>query len=129
MEIETVAATAIGILRPYLAKGGQAFSEKAGEKLAEKAGSLWLAIKTRFASDPDIQAKVDPDARLSTIEEVLIEKMKADSEFATTVNRLVEEVKEVHNRQVISRGDRSIAIGGDSNGAVLIVGDSNQVTK
>ena len=47
MIIETVAASAIAVLAPYIAKAGESFAEKAGEKLAEKAEALYQAIKNK----------------------------------------------------------------------------------
>ena len=136
MIIETVAASAIAILGPYLAKAGESFAEKAGEKLLEKAGALYQAIKSKFASDSDaeqtiaqVEAKPDSKARMSALEEVLTEKMKQDPDFAATVNRLVEEAKAADGNKVLVMGDRSIGVGGDVSRSTLITGDSNQIGK
>jgi hypothetical protein len=135
MLIETVAASAIAILGPYLAKAGESFAEKAGETLAEKAGALYRAIKDKFKSDSDaeqtinlVEAKPDSKPRLATLEEVLTEKMKEDPDFATTVNRLVAEAKAADSGGVFVFGDRNIAVGGDASGT-FITGDSNTVGK
>ena len=136
MIIETVAASAIAILAPYIAKAGESFAEKAGEKLAEKAGALYQAIKNKFKSDTDaeqtialVEAKPDSKARMSALEEILTDKMKEDPDFAATVNRLVEEAKEADDRKVLVFGQRNIAVGGNVSGSTLITGDSNQVGK
>jgi hypothetical protein len=136
MIIESVAASAIVILAPYIAKAGESFAEKAGEKLAEKAGTLYQAIKNKFKSDRDaeqtmalVEAKPDSKARMSALEEVLTDKMKGDPDFAATVNRLVEEAKEADSRRVLVFGQRNIAVGGDVSGSTFITGDSNQVGK
>ena len=136
MIIETVAASAIVILAPYLVKAGESFAEKAGEKLAEKAGALYQAIKNKFKSDNDaeqtialVEAKPDSKARMSALEEILTEKMKEDPNFAATINRLVEEAKEADSRKVLVFGERNIAVGGNVSGSTLITGDSNQVGK
>jgi hypothetical protein len=136
MIIETVAATAIAILSPYLAKASESFAEKAGEKLAEKAGALYQAIKNKFKGDSDaeqtiaqVEAKPDSKARMAALEEVLTEKMKNDPDFAATVNRLVEEAKEADSRKVLVFGERNIGVAGDVSGSTFITGDSNQVGK
>ena len=136
MIIESVAASAIVILAPYIAKAGESFAEKAGEKLAEKAGTLYQAIKNKFKSDSDaeqtmalVEAKPDSKARMSALEEVLTDKMKEDPDFAATVNRLVEEAKEADSRRVLVFGQRNIAVGGNVSGSTFITGDSNQVGK
>lgn len=131
MIIETVAASAIAILAPYIAKAGESFAEKAGEKLAEKAGALYQAIKNKFKSDTDaeqtialVEAKPDSKARMSALEEILTDKMKEDPDFAATVNRLVEEAKEADSNKVLVFGQRNIAVGGNVSGSTLITGDS-----
>jgi len=136
MIVETVAASAIAILAPYVAKAGESFAEKAGEKLAEKAGALYQAIKNKFKSDSDaeqtmalVEAKPDSKARMSALEEILTDKMKEDSDFAATVNRLVEEAKEADSHRVLVFGQRNIAVGGNVSGSTFITGDSNQVGK
>ena len=136
MIIETVAASAITILTPYLAKAGESFAAKAGEKLLEKAGALYQSIKDKFKGDHDaeltltqVEAKPDSKARMSALEEVLTEKMKVDPNFAATVNRLIEEAKAADGRKVIAFGERNIAVGGDVSGSTFITGDSNQIGK
>lgn len=132
MAIDPVAAGAIAVLAPYLVKAGEAFADKAGEKLAEKAGALYQAIKRKFTSDSDaeqtlalVEARPDSKPRLSVLEEVLVEKMRDDSEFAATVNRLVEEAKEADTRKVLVLGDRNIAVAGDVRGSTFVTGDSD----
>ena len=136
MIIETVAASAIAVLAPYLAKAGESFAETAGEKLAEKVGTLYRAIKDRFKSDNDaeqtmalVEAKPDSKPRMSALEEVLVEKMKEDPNFAATVNRLVEDAKEADSRKILVFGQRNVTVGGDVSGSTIITGDSNQIEK
>jgi hypothetical protein len=136
MVIETVAAAAIAILSPYLAKAAGSFAEKAGEQLAEKAGSLYQFIKKQFTDDASAETKLallekepESNALMSVLEEELVKKMNADANFAATLNRLVEEAKGADSNKVLVFGDRSIGVGGDVSGSTFITGDSNTVGK
>ena len=47
MDIGTIAAAAV----PILIKGAEAFSQKSGEKVAEKNGGLYQTIATKLGDD------------------------------------------------------------------------------
>lgn len=133
MIVETIAAGAIAVLGPYLAEAGKGFAKKAGESLAEKAGSLYEIIKAKFVGDSDAEqalavfkSKQSP-GRVLNLKEVLTEKMNDDSDFAAAVNKLVEEAKRADTRNVIVFGDRNIATSGDVTESTFITGDNNIV--
>jgi hypothetical protein len=135
MIVETIAAGAIAVLGPYLAEAGKGFAKKAGESLAEKAGSLYGIIKAKFTGDSDAEqalavfkSKQSP-GRVLTLKEVLTEKMNDDPDFAAAVNKLVEEAKRSDTRNVIVFGDRNIATSGDVTESTFITGDNNIVGK
>jgi hypothetical protein len=106
MAIEIIAAGALAVLGPYLVEGGKSFAKKAGEALADKAESLYQNIKNKFAGDKDaeqtlaqVEAKPESKARQSSLEELLIEKMQADSDFMVLINRLVQEAQAADTRK------------------------------
>ena len=136
MVIETIAASAVAILSPYLAKTASSFAEKAGEQLAEKAGSIYQFIKKQFSGDSSAETKLalvekEPESKalMSVLEEQLVKKMNADSNFATELNRLVEEAKVADSNKVFNLGERNIGVGGDVSGSTFISGDSNTIGK
>jgi hypothetical protein len=135
MILETVAAGAVAILSPYLAEAGKGFAKKAGESLAEKATSLYDTIKAKFKGDPDaeqalslVEAKPESKGRQMTLEELLVERMDGDADFAKTVGELVEEAKKADARNVIVFGNRNIAAG-DVKDSTFIAGDQNIVNR
>jgi hypothetical protein len=135
MVIEAIAVGAITILKQYLGKAGEAFAKKAGEKLANKVGELYQSIKGKFKSDPYAEktlarAEEDPTSadRLSALEGVLREKLGDDPNFASLLDRLVQEVKAADTKRILVLGDRNIAVGRDASGT-FITGDKNQVGK
>ncbi len=128
----TVAATAVAILSPYLVKAGESFAEKVGEALADKAGALHRAIKDKFAGDDYAELTLlrledAPEAkgRQSAFEHLLTEKMEEDDMFAGRIQQLIEEAKEADTRNVISYGERSVAIGGDVTNSTINTGEIN----
>lgn len=133
--IETIAASAIAILTPYLTEAGKGFASKAGEKLAQKAGEIYHLIKQKFESDKDAeqtlaQAEVRPESkpRQSALQEILLEKLQTDLDFATTLKTLVEEAQAADTRNVIAF-QRGVGIGGNANGAIITTGDANLINK
>ena len=88
------------IAAPFLAKGAEAFSSTAGEKLGAKVGELCQAVINKFKGDSDAeeslalaQKKPDSKGRQSALEEVLAEKMEDDPVFADELQKLVDEVQ------------------------------------
>ncbi|HEX8650717.1 MAG TPA: DUF4062 domain-containing protein [Pyrinomonadaceae bacterium] len=136
MPIETVAAAAISILVPYLSEAGKGFAKKFGENMAEKAGNLYQAIKSKFTDDvyaeqtlSRVEEKPDSEGRKSTLEQVLIEKLQEDSDFAQRLQQLIEEAKASDARNVFALGDRSVAVGGNLQNSTVVTGDRNTVNK
>ncbi len=133
--IEAIAGGAIAVLAPYLVEAGKGFANKAGAKLSEKASKIYQVIKDRFTGDEDAEQALSlterrPDSkpRQAALQEVLIEKLRSDPDFATTLKRLVEEAKAADTRNVIAF-QRGVAIGGDANNAVITTGDANLIRK
>lgn len=135
MILETIAAGAVAILTPYLAEAGKGFAKKAGESLAEKAGGLYEAIKAKFKGDPDaeqalslVEAKPESQGRQMALQELLVERMNADSGFAGVVADLVEQAKKADTGNIIVFGNRNIAAR-DVKDSTFITGDQNIVNR
>lgn len=134
MDVQAITTAAVALLSSYLAQVGEAFVKKAGEKLAEKAGALYQAIKEKFKGDAyaeqtlvRAEEKPETEGRQIALQEVLAEKMESDPDFAEMVRRLIEEAKAADTRNVIAFGERSVAVGGDVTGSTIITGDGNVV--
>jgi len=92
--------TLASVAAPFLAKGAEAFSKSAGETLGAKVGELCQAVADKFRGDSDAEetlalARKRPDSKgqQSALEEILAEKLKADPDFASNVQRLVDELQ------------------------------------
>lgn len=137
MAIETLAATAVAILAPYLADGAKSFATKAGSLLAEKSGGIYQAIKNKFAGDTDAQqtlAQVEtmPNSkpRQAALEEVLSERITSDDTFRELMSTLIAEAKAADTNRILNIfGDGNITVGGDASKNIFITGDNNQVKK
>ena len=88
------------IAAPFLAKGAEAFSKSAGDKLGEKASELCQAVIDKFKGDSDAeetlalaQKRPDSKGQQSALEEILAENLKDDQDFAAKVQRLVDELQ------------------------------------
>jgi len=96
MDLASVAA----IAAPFVAKGAEAFSKTAGDRLAGKAAELLRAVSGKFKGDPNAEqtlarAKEMPESedRQSALKGILVEKMKEDPGFAEDVKKLLDEMK------------------------------------
>jgi hypothetical protein len=92
MQMDPLSLAAIAA--PFVAKGAEAFSNAAGDKLGAKVGELCQAVIDKFKGDSDAeetlslaQKKPDSKGRQSALEEVLAEKLDADPDFAAKVQK------------------------------------------
>ncbi len=93
---------------PFLAKGAEAFTKTAGEKLGGKVVELCQAVVDKFRGDSYAEqtltrAKEMPESedRQSALKGILTEKMKADSVFAEDIKMLLDEMpKDAASTQV-----------------------------
>lgn len=129
IDIGLIAAAAA----PYLAKGADAFSKTAGEKLGGKVVELCQTIENKFkgnayAEETLARAKEKPesDERQAALKGVLAEKMEEDSDFAQNVSNLVKEVQKesgqartIFNQQGQMVHASQTNIGGDVHGPVF----------
>lgn len=87
-----------GLAAPYVAKGLDALTKSAGEKIGGVIGDLCQSVADKFKGDSYAEetlarAKEIPDSeeRQGALKSVLAEKMKADPDFAEKVKKLVDE--------------------------------------
>ncbi len=85
---------------PLLAKGAEAFTKTAGEKLGGKVVDLCQAVVEKFKGDGYAEQTLSRAKELPESEErqlalkgVLAEKMKEDPRFAEEVKKLFDEMK------------------------------------
>lgn len=114
-----------------MAKGAEAFSKTAGEKLGGKVGELVQAVINKFKGDPYAEqtlarAQERPDAEgwQSALKEVLAEKMASDPDFTERVKKLVEELERGGARSVFDQRGQTVHgpqtnIAGDVKGQVF----------
>jgi cation diffusion facilitator CzcD-associated flavoprotein CzcO len=104
MDPGVLATSAIAFLVPYLAKAGKAVMDRIGNDVAEAASSrvdaLYQAIKRRLGGDDygsqslkRLEEKPDLEERQAALKGVLKEQFSADTEFRTTMERLVAEAQ------------------------------------
>jgi hypothetical protein len=136
MVMEPVAAAGISMLTTLLVKAGQPLADKAGQAVADAADSLFGAIKKKFKGDSyaeqalsRLEEKPESKDRQASVKDVLMEQMEKDNAFAAEVRRLIEVIQKADKNGVISRGARSLAIGGNAQNNVIITGDNNQVQR
>jgi hypothetical protein len=84
---------------PFLAKGAEAFTKTAGEKLGGKVVDLCQAVADKFKGDSYAEqtlarAREMPESedRQSALKGILTEKMNADSDFAEEIRKLMDEM-------------------------------------
>jgi len=85
---------------PFLAKGAEAFTKTAGEKLGGKIVELCQTVGDKFKGDSYAEqtlacAKEIPESedRQSALKSILTEKMNADSGFAEDMKKLLDEMQ------------------------------------
>lgn len=98
MPLDLISVAAIAA--PFAAKGAEAFSKTAGERLAGKAAELFLAVSGKFKGDSHAEqtlasAREMPgsEERIGMLSGVLAEKMSSDPGFAEDVKKLLDEMK------------------------------------
>jgi len=118
MDLASIAA----IVAPLLAKGAEAFSKTAGEKLAGKVADLVRAVSGKFKGDSYAEqtlarAKEMPESedRQAALKGILAEKMKEDSGFAEDVKKLLDEMKSYEQSTYTIFDQRGQNVGSQTN--------------
>lgn len=141
MDVATLAKDLVVFLAPflpYLLKAGEKAAEEAGKKLGseawDKAKTLWSKLRPKVEARPAAQEAAqdvaatpqDQDAR-AALRQQLKKLFTEDETLAAEVARLWQEAQAT-SPTVVASGDRSVAIGGNVSGSVIVTGDNNQVT-
>ena len=103
------------IAAPFVAKGAEALSKTAGEKLGGLVGDLSQAVINKFKGDSYAEQtlaraneKPESKARQVALKEVLAEKMEGDSDFAEKVQKLVDDVQKASSRMAFDQRGQTI---------------------
>lgn len=135
MDPATLAAAALTVLTPYLAKAGETMAGKIGAALPEQAGKLWAAMAAKFKGRPVAEEAVkdlaqnpadqDNQAALrKELKKVLVE----DPEFLEALMPLLEAAQRETVQNSAVAGDHGVAVNvrGDVQGGIAI-GNNNTV--
>ncbi len=137
----TQLAEGLAPLVPYLLAGGAALAkaalgqlgERLGEEVWEGLQALAAKIRERARERPGLQEALD-DARaqpkdkdaLAALRLQLRKLLEADPQLRDEAARVLAPVLSAGNTTMAS-GDRSVAIGGDVSGSIIVTGDGNVV--
>ena len=117
---------------PFLAKGAEAFTKTAGEKLGGKIVELCQAVADKFKGDSYAEQTLaranempESEDRQSALKGILTEKMKADSGFTKVIKTLLNEVQKDTASTHVAFDQRGQTVGtqtniGNMKGAVII---------
>ena len=133
LDLTTLAAQIAAALTPalpYLLKGARLAGKKAAETVGEESiKALWAKLqpheKVRKAAEAAADLRDNPamqDALAHEIEGAL----RADPTLAAEIVALWQQVQ---GGDRLTAGDRSVVIGGDVSGSVIITGDQNKVER
>lgn len=120
---------------PFLLKAGEGAAEEAGKKMGsaawERAKALWdkLGRKERVRKAAEAAAALpDNPAVQQGVEVEVARALQEDEALRGEVVRLWEAAKAA-GVAVAAVGDRSVAIGGNVSGSVIVTGDQNIVER
>lgn len=138
MDVQTLAQQVTAFLAPflpYLLKAAEKAAEEAGKKLGEaaweQAKALWQKLRRRKNVEQVAQtaaALPDNAALREALRTEIARALQEDPDLAAEVSRLWAQAQAT-GITVTAAGDRSVAIGGDVSGSVIITGDHNKVEK
>jgi hypothetical protein len=122
-------------LLPYLLKVGDKAAEEVGKKIGgegwDRAKALWERLRRKKAVEQVAQtaaALPDNQALREALREEIARALQEDSALREEIARLWVEA-ETAGVTVTASGDRSVAVGGDVSGSLIITGDRNRVEK
>ena len=95
--VTTIAAAAVGILTPYVAKAGEEFAKAAGKEVYEKAKKLFTYVKAKFSGNEDAAATLNlyekkPERYEAALKGLLVEELEKDSKFAAELSAQLREI-------------------------------------
>jgi len=138
MDIQALAqqmASFLMPLLPYLLKIGDKAAEEVGKKIGgeawDKAKALWDKLRRKKSVEQVAQtaaALPDNQALREALREEIARALQEDGALREEVARLWGEA-EAAGVTVTASGERSVAIGGDVSGSIIITGDRNRVER
>ena len=125
MAIELLAAAAITMIAPYLAKAGEAAAEKAGEGAAEAAGKVLSWLRAKLSGEARealerVEGNPASEGRKAVFKEELAKALEADPGLAEELRALIPE-------DALQRVTMNQTIGGDNVKAAQVQGSGNDV--
>jgi hypothetical protein len=95
--MEALAAAAISIVAPYIAKGAEAFAQAAGEQAVGAVKALADRLRTWWSGDPVAEAAAehlpaDPQKYSRTLGNLLAQELNTNQDFAAELQALVDGV-------------------------------------
>ncbi len=140
MDLNSLAQFLAPIL-PYLLKGAIELAKSAAGELGKKlSADAWEGLKKlagkihkKAEAKPALQEALtdaqndpaDPD-NVASLRKELKKLLQEDPDLLAEATRLLSTVQ-ASSTTVIASGDRSVAIGGNASGNVIITGDNNKV--
>ena len=107
---------------PLLAKGAEAFTNTAGEKLGEKMVDFCQAVVDKFKGDDNAEqtlasAKELPESeeRQLALKGILTKKIKEDPSFAEEIRKLLDEIKSETSLSHVIFNQRGQSVGTQTN--------------
>lgn len=97
MPLETLVASVITILGPYVAAGAKKAAEVTGEAMAKQAGHLLKRVRTWFSVDPEATSALQsfeqkPDRYGAIVQDILLEKARGDAAIASELEELINQM-------------------------------------
>ncbi|GEM_PF-406785 len=140
MDIPTLTTQLVPFLAPflpYLLKMGERAAEEAGERLGavawEKAKALWGKLRPKVEAKPaaqeatrDLAAAPQDDDAQAALRLQLKKLLQEDEALAAEIARLWGEAQAA-GATVTAAGNRSVAIGGNVSGSVIVTGYKNKI--
>jgi hypothetical protein len=114
MDPVTLAAAALGLLSPYLAKAGEAAAKEIGEAAWEKMKAIYTLVRNKLAGDAyaeqtlkRLEADPTSDDLKAALRAVLKEKIAGDASFDQALRGLLDEARAVGAETINQRVDVS----------------------
>jgi hypothetical protein len=139
VSLATVLTAFLAPVLPYLLKGGEKAAEEVGKKFGsavwDKAATLWARLRPRLQARPAAQEAVaevaqapEDQAAQGALNLQVRKILTEDSDLAQEMARWLEEARQAGVITIITTasGERSVAIGGNVAGSVIITGDGNR---
>ncbi|HEY7577895.1 MAG TPA: hypothetical protein VH855_09885 [Acetobacteraceae bacterium] len=132
--METLAASAISIIAPYLAKTAEEFAKEAGKEAFELAKKITGRLERWWRGDPVAQTAAenlskDPERYSSMLSGLLSADLAKDEKFAADLRSLIDEmgpIVEVVQKMEIARGVTGADINAMLQGRVRVEQDMRQ---